>query len=514
MVSGRLRPIAWLFDDSDESQEDDQSCRSYSIEDQLDTGQDALRMIRCKVSGSMALLGMVVGCFAQLFVLDTNIKEYEVVASLTWATLVTCIIVLALAPLEGDLRFTRFALCGMVANMMGEEILAWKSLFVSMHDAMNDVCPVNGEAHVPEQLCWVIFASDCFQALICLAFIGRLCSLICGSDSSTMQAGMWKSIRCWMWVMFASDVLDFSIFYFVFGQTFRSWEGFIVVDICALVLASSKRVQRCIHERLCRFFDAHASLAAAAGIAGLIGGFSVEEAIAEAKMRFRAIDLDKLDKDDFITSPIYESPSQAISHRARSLKLGQCDAFVSHSWHDDSNLKWEALQSWRAKFMQEKHREPAIWFDKACIDQTSIEDDLRCLPIFLSGCKQLVIFCGTTFLRRLWCIMELFTFVHMRGRARHVEVVLLTRPGFEVEDEQTLKNAFKTFDANECECFNPEDKERMLSIIQSAFGTLDRFNCAVIEVLEQVTFAYSDSDDEDKKSEVSQLLRSNSGLSG
>lgn len=45
---------------------------------------------------------------------------------------------------------------------------------------------------------------------------------------------------------------------------------------------------------------------------------------------------------------------------------------------------------------------PEVWIDKCCIDQRNIEKDLRCLPVFLSGCRRLVVFCGPTYLSRLW----------------------------------------------------------------------------------------------------------------
>merc|ERR1719188_2347928 len=100
------------------------------------------------------------------------------------------------------------------------------------------------------------------------------------------------------------------------------------------------------------------------------------------------------------------------------MRLHRCDAFVSHSWSDNAEEKWAAMQRWRDGFLSLESREPTIWFDKCCIDQRNIETDLRCLPIFLSGCRRLVVFCGPTYLSRLWCIMELFTFVHMGGSAQ------------------------------------------------------------------------------------------------
>ena len=49
--------------------------------------------------------------------------------------------------------------------------------------------------------------------------------------------------------------------------------------------------------------------------------------------------------------------------------------------------------------------------DKACIDQDNIDQALACLPIFLAGCQTLLVVAGTTYCSRLWCVMELFTFV-------------------------------------------------------------------------------------------------------
>ena len=42
---------------------------------------------------------------------------------------------------------------------------------------------------------------------------------------------------------------------------------------------------------------------------------------------------------------------------------------------------------------------PLLWLDKACIDQTAIEENLASLPIFLAGCKQLLVLAGGTYAR-------------------------------------------------------------------------------------------------------------------
>ena len=40
------------------------------------------------------------------------------------------------------------------------------------------------------------------------------------------------------------------------------------------------------------------------------------------------------------------------------------------------------------------NREPVIWFDKATLGADNIAESLKCLPIFLASCKQLVILAG------------------------------------------------------------------------------------------------------------------------
>merc|ERR1712107_480936 len=108
--------------------------------------------------------------------------------------------------------------------------------------------------------------------------------------------------------------------------------------------------------------------------------------------------------------------------RTQWCKLGKCDAFMSHSWHDPVDSKWRALQAWRRAFVKKNSREPQIWFDKACINQTDIENDLRGLPIFLAACKELFILWGPTYLSRLWCIVEIFVFIHMGGLIDQIKV--------------------------------------------------------------------------------------------
>ena len=66
--------------------------------------------------------------------------------------------------------------------------------------------------------------------------------------------------------------------------------------------------------------------------------------------------------------------------------------------------------------------------DKACIDQNNINQALACLPVFLSGCQTLLIVAGPTYCSRLWCVMEIFTFMRMGGAMERIELRLFSNP--------------------------------------------------------------------------------------
>merc|ERR1719491_970351 len=111
--------------------------------------------------------------------------------------------------------------------------------------------------------------------------------------------------------------------------------------------------------------------------------------------------------------------------------------------------------------------------------------DLRCLPIFLK------VLCGPTYLSRLWCILEIFTHVHMGGRSEDIDLVQVLREGRELEDTKAIEASFDNFDARNCQCFHEGDKLRMLAIIEAAFGSLDAFNSNVRGIAGQVRMKLS-----------------------
>merc|ERR1712151_435201 len=68
-----------------------------------------------------------------------------------------------------------------------------------------------------------------------------------------------------------------------------------------------------------------------------------------------------------------------------------------------------------------------------------------------------------------------------------IELIYVMRVGCEVEDEGSIEDAFLNFDARHCQCSVASDKQRMLAIIELAFGSFDVFNAQVQCITRQVT---------------------------
>ena len=169
---------------------------------------------------------------------------------------------------------------------------------------------------------------------------------------------------------------------------------------------------------------------------------------------------------------------------------------MSHSWRDDGAAKFAQLNKvWAGRVDAESVQ---IWcdtrdrfaslcstrasstplpvgprrLDKACIDQHDIERSLASLPVFLSGCEQLLILAGETYASRLWCVMELFVFVRMGGTRDEMHVKLLG-------ETAKLATRLTKFDAGKARCFLDDDRQRLWAVIEASFGTFEPFNALV-----------------------------------
>ncbi|EOD23341.1 hypothetical protein EMIHUDRAFT_368204, partial [Emiliania huxleyi CCMP1516] len=58
-------------------------------------------------------------------------------------------------------------------------------------------------------------------------------------------------------------------------------------------------------------------------------------------------------------------------------------------------------------FEHEVCRPPTLWLDKACINQSNVDASLAGLPVYLAGCRKLVVLAGPSYSSRLWCVPSL-----------------------------------------------------------------------------------------------------------
>ena len=199
----------------------------------------------------------------------------------------------------------------------------------------------------------------------------------------------------------------------------------------------------------------------AATIAALLGGGSADAALAGGAARFRALPLSELTEED-----LSGSADSGLHVKTRPAALGDVDGFVSHSWSDNGVAKYKVLQEWSRS--RSKQGSATVWLDKACIDQSSIAADLQALPVFLSGCKELLVVAGSTYSKRLWCVVEVFVFLKTGGSQERMFIADL--------GGDSVRGMLDQFDALEAKCFLKRDRERLLAVIESGYGDCVKFN--------------------------------------
>ncbi|KAJ1627914.1 hypothetical protein T492DRAFT_1021502 [Pavlovales sp. CCMP2436] len=157
----------------------------------------------------------------------------------------------------------------------------------------------------------------------------------------------------------------------------------------------------------------------AVGIAALLGGRSTAEVQSIAFSLLRSVSAELLTAEDMARP----TPDTALYQLTEPASPHTIDCFISHSWRDNPDLKWAALQEWRGRFKTAHGREPLLFVDKYCMDSSDLTTSLMCLPVFLASCNELVILAGETYLLRLWCVVEVFCFLEMGGQADMVQLV-------------------------------------------------------------------------------------------
>ena len=80
---------------------------------------------------------------------------------------------------------------------------------------------------------------------------------------------------------------------------------------------------------------------------------------------------------------------------------------------------------------------------------------------------------------RLWCVMELYTFLRMGGTLSRIQVL----PTDDIQHGDGAEEArawaaryFGAFDVRHAKCARSEDEQHLLGIIEAGFGSFDSFN--------------------------------------
>lgn len=217
----------------------------------------------------------------------------------------------------------------------------------------------------------------------------------------------------------------------------------------------------------------------AAIIASCFGIWSATEVLSIARNRFKVVPLHLL--DDRKAFDI--SSNEEYRRRIIPARLGECSAFISHSSRDDLNAKYAALCEWRGAAGRES---TSVWLDTMCMDLSDMETSVLCLPVFLSGCNELVLLMGPSFTSRLWCVVEIFVFLRMGGQHAQIHTHAFGH-AFGSETRLHHRDArlkeMASFKASQARCESRVDRETLLAIIETGLGGLQPFNVLIRQVL-------------------------------
>lgn len=446
------------------------------LQKHLSRSQAALHVLRSRVKCCWLILALLLGPTIEVYrYLHPGSRFHELSHLVQWllcSVFILRMMMLSLAPAVNDIGFIRAIVIIDMMVIFSERVIGVQEGFILQTDSS-----------ILENLPAAFF----YGRGVIFGIFGLWAS--CSATVDNAQRWMW----CGFGVFAALQIIQKSAELVHFGLRQHRIGWWCVCDILStgmlLLVASRPSLRKRLQGQVLQWMEGEAATRGAASLACIIGSVPPGEALAFARLRFRCIRHGDL-KPEVILDNI---PNSAHSAFAQPCILGACDAFISHSWHDDGPSKWKALQTWSIAFARQHNREPSFWLDKCCIDQRQIDMDLRCLPIFLKGCRKLVVLCGPTYLSRLWCILEIFVHIHMGGTVQQIELLQVLREGHETEDEQAIEAAFDTFDARHCQCFDSTDQQRMLSIIEVAFGSLDAFNSSVRSITRLVRSQLSSS---------------------
>lgn len=160
----------------------------------------------------------------------------------------------------------------------------------------------------------------------------------------------------------------------------------------------------------------------------------------------------------------------------------QIDYFVCYSWDDwqaDTEMHLLKLQQVVTRFKRSHGREPTFWFDKICMPSRQYGPDgaLKLLPVNLMACKRMLLLCGPSFHKRLWCIWELFVrncFAPLDKALEDIEIIV-------VGNYSRVMEQLQQFDWKLATCYDPNEQANLHKTIRMVGG--NAFNARVHRIL-------------------------------
>ena len=508
--NGEIVPAA----DSGTNDEDNVRRRASMVENTLEEAAEAGRKLRFRITMVAFSVGLFFW-FTFLILGYVIFTDHSYLGALLAPFVLPCGCIMLLGIMQDDVVLIRvinlLAIVGFVLFGFSRLVLSYNSWFVERHAVryyeggeVLDTCGAN----LPQAGCAaaasVVFTGGlvniCFSAS-CVPSVLRVPGIRIWESGnrkglrfqdrafkiSSRQAlsNIWYNFR-WHGAALGMQQLCYAAVAQSLGDRYPSWtdERFAakMFTVCSnfaiFFIFNSKN-----RGRMTAFLGAittEADARSAASIAALLGNVKASESLAMAQGKFRSIAFNRLAESDFESNREGANNENVLFGKTNETRLGQCDAFISHSWSDNGKQKYAALKQWCQDFKSKHKREPQLWLDKACINQKDISNDLLCLPVFLAGCETLLIIPGPTYTSRLWCIMEVFVFLKMGGSVQRITIIPI-----ELKDEKTAKAKFEEVDVSKCKCYLEKDRQKLLGIVEKGFGSYEAFNKAFRHVFDQ-----------------------------
>jgi hypothetical protein len=242
----------------------------------------------------------------------------------------------------------------------------------------------------------------------------------------------------------------------------------------------------CFKERiwgwLRRLFDRHQKMSQGTFLASLLNDTTEDAMTKMAKNKLRRIrwSVIEANPDLFSTQLAGTHDALALSERCEA---GEIDFFISHSHADDAQAKFRELSALSERFIDQQGRAPFFWLDLACIQQTNVDEDLKCLPMFVMACDKVLVLHSPTIFTRLWCIWELyvcFAMFAMDIPERRIQILSLKPDDHDGGEWETPEEQLRNFDVKDSHCWDQDAENRIRRIIRAS--GVQNFNQTIRQV--------------------------------